>query len=54
MDVLSRLSKTDAENAASIQAVAYPSKVEHVDEANGLIGKASNTNPQSWLRTLTK
>ncbi|KAK7223430.1 hypothetical protein V2G26_011433 [Clonostachys chloroleuca] len=53
VDVLSRLSKTDAENAASIQAVAYPSKVEHVDEANGLIGKASNTNPQSWLRTLT-
>ena len=39
---------------AARQAVTYPTAVRHVTEANSLISRASNTNPQNWLRTLTK
>ncbi|OLN88287.1 Leucine aminopeptidase 1-like protein 1 [Colletotrichum chlorophyti] len=35
------------------QAVTYPTTLTHVAEANSLISRVSNTNPQSWLKTLT-
>ncbi|OHE99992.1 peptidase family M28 [Colletotrichum orchidophilum] len=38
---------------ASRQAVVYPNTLSHVTEANSLISRVSNTNPQTWLRTLT-
>ncbi|KAF4507276.1 hypothetical protein G6O67_005933 [Ophiocordyceps sinensis] len=35
------------------QAVSYPSKAEHRDEAERLVSQVNVSRPQSWLRTLT-
>ncbi|KAK2026280.1 peptidase family M28 [Colletotrichum zoysiae] len=37
----------------SRQTITYPTTLTHVTEANSLISRVSNTNPQSWLKTLT-
>ncbi|GKT76779.1 peptidase family M28 [Colletotrichum tofieldiae] len=54
-EVLNVLS-TAPENVTSLvsrQAITYPTTLTHVTEANSLISRVSNTNPQSWLKTLT-
>ncbi|KAJ0162807.1 Leucine aminopeptidase 1 [Colletotrichum tanaceti] len=54
-EVLNALS-TGPENATALvsrQAITYPTTLTHVAEANSLISRVSNTNPQSWLQTLT-
>ncbi|WQF82498.1 Putative peptidase M28 [Colletotrichum destructivum] len=54
-EVLNALS-TAPENSTALvsrQAITYPTTLTHVAEANSLISRVSNTNPQSWLQTLT-
>ncbi|KAK1986336.1 peptidase family M28 [Colletotrichum cereale] len=54
-EVLNVLS-TAPENVTTLvsrQAITYPTTLSHVTEANSLISRVSNTNPQSWLKTLT-
>ncbi|KAL2264469.1 hypothetical protein VTK26DRAFT_34 [Humicola hyalothermophila] len=54
--VLAALSAPDSPDdasRASIQAVTYPTRASHQAEASPLVARVSNTNPQSWLRTLT-
>ncbi|KAL7896001.1 hypothetical protein HDV63DRAFT_395833 [Trichoderma sp. SZMC 28014] len=53
-EVLSILSTPYSEASISTRAVTYPTKVEHVDEAQSLIAKVSTSGPQSWLTTLTQ
>ncbi|KAK1596573.1 peptidase family M28 [Colletotrichum navitas] len=55
-EVLNLLS-TAPKNVSSLvsrQAITYPTTLTHVTEANSLISRVSNTNPQSWLKTLTE
>ncbi|KAK1521169.1 peptidase family M28 [Colletotrichum abscissum] len=51
-EVLNALA-TGGNHLASRQTVVYPTTLSHVTEANSLITRVSNTNPQTWLRTLT-
>jgi leucyl aminopeptidase len=53
-DVLSVLS-TPEESISTIAArqVQYPTSLSHTTEANRLIASVSNSNPQTWLTTLT-
>ena len=44
----------DSDDNARAAAITYPTSVSHQTEANGLIAKASVTNPQSWLKTLSE
>lgn len=55
--MLAALSAPDSQGDASrvsIQAVTYPTRVSHQAQASPLIAQVSNTNPQSWLKTLTE
>lgn len=53
--MLAALSAPDShEESFSAQAVTYPSGVSHEAEVNPLLASVSNTNPQSWLKTLTE
>ncbi|KAK2004329.1 peptidase family M28 [Colletotrichum falcatum] len=54
-DVLHLLS-TAPENTTHLvsrQAITYPTTLTHITEANSIITRISNANPQSWLKTLT-
>ncbi|EHK46732.1 hypothetical protein TRIATDRAFT_291825 [Trichoderma atroviride IMI 206040] len=53
-EVLSILSTPSSEASISARAVNYPTKVEHVDEAQSLIADVSINGPQSWLTTFTQ
>lgn len=53
-EVLSILSTPSSEPSISTRAVTYPTKVEHVDEAQSLIANVSISGPQSWLTTFTQ
>lgn len=53
-EVLSILSTPSSEASLSTRAVTYPTKVEHVDEAQSLIANVSISGPQSWLTTFTQ
>lgn len=35
-------------------AVTYPTSLSHQSEANAIIGRLSNSGPQTWLKTLTE
>ena len=55
-EVLATLSAPDTQEkkALSAQAVTYPSRVGHKEEANPLLEKVSVTDPKAWLKTLTE
>ncbi|KAL6823549.1 Zn-dependent exopeptidase [Trichoderma camerunense] len=53
-EVLSILSRAPSDTSLTTRAVTYPTRVEHVDEAQSLIAKVSTTGPQSWLTTFTQ
>lgn len=53
-EVLSILSRAPSDTSLTARAVTYPTRVEHVDEAQSLIAKVSTTGPQSWLTTFTQ
>ncbi|GKT54675.1 peptidase family M28 [Colletotrichum tofieldiae] len=52
-EVLAVLSTPPESALEARQSVTYPTALSHVTEANSLIAKVSNTQPQSWLKTLT-
>ncbi|OBR15146.1 Peptide hydrolase [Colletotrichum higginsianum IMI 349063] len=52
-EVLAVLSTPPEAALEARQAVTYPTTLSHVSEANTLIARVSNTQPQSWLKTLT-
>lgn len=53
-EVLSILSRAPSDTSLTTRAVTYPTRVEHVDEAQSLIAKVSSSGPQSWLTTFTQ
>lgn len=53
-EVLSILSRAPSDTSLTTRAVTYPTRVEHVDEAQSLIAKVSTSGPQSWLTTFTQ
>lgn len=53
-EVLSILSRPPSDTSLNTRAVTYPTRVEHVDEAQSLIAKVSTSGPQSWLTTFTQ
>ncbi|KAL7957260.1 Zn-dependent exopeptidase [Trichoderma compactum] len=53
-EVLSILSRPPSDTSLTTRAVTYPTRVEHVDEAQSLIAKVSTSGPQSWLTTFTQ
>ncbi|KAL7788330.1 hypothetical protein V8C37DRAFT_388199 [Trichoderma ceciliae] len=53
-EVLSILSTPPSDASLSTRAVTYPTRVEHVEEAQSLISKVSTSGPQSWLTTFTQ
>jgi leucyl aminopeptidase len=53
-EVLSILSTPSSDASLSTRAVTYPTRVEHVEEAQSLIAKVSTSGPQSWLTTFTQ
>ncbi|KAL1839274.1 hypothetical protein VTJ49DRAFT_1674 [Mycothermus thermophilus] len=52
-EVLALLSTPDSESAIEARAVTYPTSASKQSVANPLIAQISNTNQQSWLRSLT-
>ncbi|KAK1965014.1 peptidase family M28 [Colletotrichum eremochloae] len=52
-EVLAVLSTPPEAALEARQSVTYPTRVSHTAEANSLIAQVSNTQPQSWLKTLT-
>ncbi|KAI8230751.1 Leucine aminopeptidase 1 [Colletotrichum sp. SAR 10_99] len=51
-EVLTALSTPPKAELATRQST-YPTTLTHITEANSLISSVSNTNPQTWLKTLT-
>ena len=54
--MLAALSTPDSEEPLvdRRQSVTYPTSVSRQTEVNSLLTRVSNTNPQSWMTTLTK